>query len=159
LTRTGLWPHFFEGATDLSGSLGAEADSTINISAFGEHPILDKNVSLFPELSVGQCQLFALCRAIIKVNEGRYAGVKPVVLLDEVTSSLDFATESTIHLIIDEDFTGQGHTVIIVAHRLGALAEHTKSGRDAVALMRDGRLEEVITDIKPTTFKILREKR
>lgn len=65
--------------------------------------------------------------------------MKPVVLLDEVTSSLDPATESTIHKIIDEEFTGKGHTVVIVAHRIGVVAE----GRDRVVVMGDGRLLEV----------------
>jgi ABC-type multidrug transport system fused ATPase/permease subunit len=148
LARTRLWPHFFGGDADVSGGLAVDA-----------HPILDKKVSLFPELSVGQCQLFALCRALIKVKELQGAGVKPVVLLDEVTSSIDFATESTIHSIIDEEFTGKGHTVIIVAHRLSVLPEHTKEGRDVVVLMRDGRLQEIITDVRPMAFKILGENR
>jgi len=127
LERTGIWNHFIDGGDGMNGGLGAD-----DISAFGEHPILDKKVSQFPQLSVGQCQLFDLCRALVKVNSVQCAGVKPVVLLDEVTSSLDFDTESTIHSIINGEFTEKGHTVIIVAHRLSVLAEHTKPGRDVV---------------------------
>lgn len=161
LVRTGLWSHFFfEGYTDgNNGCLVVENGNAIDdISTLSEHhPILDKKISQFQELSVGQCQLFALCRALITVNNTvRCAeGVKPVILLDEVTSSMDPATESTIHSIIDEEFSGKGHTVIIIAHRLGLLAEHAKPGRDVVVLMRDGRSQEVITDIGPTTFQIL----
>jgi ATP-binding cassette subfamily C (CFTR/MRP) protein 1 len=76
--------------------------------------------------------------------------VTPVVVLDEVTSSLDVATESTIYRIVDEEFTKKGHTVITIAHRLGNL--YTKVGRDAVAFMADGRLQEVRRDLVPSTF-------
>jgi ATP-binding cassette, subfamily C (CFTR/MRP), member 1 len=157
LVRTGLWQHFLGGVTDMSGCLETEAGNAIDLPAFEEHRILDKKVSLLQELSVGQCHLFALSRALIKVNTVRCAGVKPVILLDEVTSSLDFVTESTIHDIIDEEFTGKGHTVIIVAHRLGLLSERTKPGRDVVVVMGDGRLQEIITDVSTRMFKVLGE--
>jgi ABC-type multidrug transport system fused ATPase/permease subunit len=154
LAKTGLWKHFLAGETDVGG--GEMAHPATNISSsFGEHPILDQKISMFQELSVGQCQLFAVCGALVKVRSLRGSGVKPVILLDEVTSSVDSTTESTIYRIIDDEFTEKGHTVIIVAHRLGALKEHTKTGRDAVALMADGRLQEVIEDLNPGTFQRL----
>ncbi|TVY68841.1 ABC transporter FUM19 [Lachnellula suecica] len=137
LSKTGLWQHFLGGSTD----------ETSEIPTFIENPVLDKKISLFQELSVGQCQLFGLCRALIKANSMHRAGVKPVVLLDEVSSSLDITMESTIHRIIDEELTGKGYTVIMVAHRLGVLTEHAKPGRDVVVMMGDGRLQEVITDL------------
>jgi ATP-binding cassette, subfamily C (CFTR/MRP), member 1 len=149
LTKAGLWPHFFMSDTHSDG----EGDTVINISGSDEYPVLDRKVSLFQELSVGQCQLFAMCRALVKVNSLRRSGVKPVIILDEVTSSLDTATESTIHHIIDDELTDKGHTVIIVTHRLGALEEHTETGRDAVALMADGRLQEVVEDLGLATFQ------
>ncbi|KAH8596734.1 putative ABC transporter [Bisporella sp. PMI_857] len=145
LSKTGLWPHFFGGSTGSNESLDSEAT---DISLFVEHPILDRKVSDFQELSGGQYQLFGLCRALVKAKTSRRAGVTPVVLLDEVTSSLDLATESTIYSIIEEEFTSKGHTVIIVAHRLGVLAEHTKPGRDFLVVMQDGRIQEVITDFQ-----------
>ncbi|KAH8684429.1 putative ABC transporter [Tricladium varicosporioides] len=148
LTRTKLWLHFCEGFADVNGYSGVGSGDAID-----EHPILDKKISLLQELSVGQCQLFALSRALIKVDMIRRTGVKPVILLDEVTSSLDFATESTIHDIIDEELTGKGHTVIIVAHRFDVLAEHIEPGRDVVALIKDGELQEIITNISSTKVK------
>ncbi len=81
--------------------------------------------------------------------------MKLVIFLDEVTSSLDLATESTIHDIIDEEFTGKGHTVIVVAHRLSVLTERAGVGRDVVALMEDGRLQKVIEDVNSIRLKIL----
>lgn len=149
LNKAGLFSHFLEGHTYSGG----EPDTMADISDTGAHPILDQKVSLLPKLSVGQCQLFALCRALAKASSLRRSGVKPVVLLDEVTSSLDPGTESTIHRIIDNEFTEQGHTVIIVAHKLGTLEKHMKAGRDAVAMMADGRLEEVIDYLGPETFQ------
>ncbi|KAF2968293.1 hypothetical protein GQX73_g5239 [Xylaria multiplex] len=145
ISKAGLGSHF------LSRNIrsGEEAAS------FAEHPILDRKLSLFKELSVGQCQLFALCRALVKTISLRDSGVMPVVLLDEITSSLDTTTESIVHRIIDDEFTKRGHTVIIVAHRLGALEEHTNPGRDAVVLMADGRVQEVIQDLGPATFQNL----
>lgn len=91
------------------------------------------------------------------VSSLQCSGVKPVVVLDEVTSSLDSVTESTIHRIIDDEFTEKGHTVIIVAHRLGAMEKHTKIGRDALALMADGQLQEVIEDLGPVVFQRFRQ--
>ncbi|CZR52737.1 related to multidrug resistance protein [Phialocephala subalpina] len=147
LARCGLWKHFLA------------SDTEVNVPDFAQHPILDTKISLFSELSVGQCQLFALCRGIIKANAMRVGGVKSIVLLDEVTSSLDHATESTIHGIIDEEFTGKGHTVIIVAHRLSVLSEYMRPGRDIVAMLGDGKLVEVIRDLRGDTLKTLGEKR
>jgi ATP-binding cassette subfamily C (CFTR/MRP) protein 1 len=138
LVRTGLWQHFIGSATTVES-------------------VLDKKLSSLPELSAGQCQLFALCRAILRANAMRTVGVKPVILLDEVTSSLDYATESTICRILDEEFTSKGHTVIMIAHRLGALMDCLEPDRDVVALVADGKLQDVITDLTPERFRTLGE--
>jgi ATP-binding cassette subfamily C (CFTR/MRP) protein 1 len=137
LLKAGLWSHFSTGNADIDG----QAANVIRITAIDEHRILDQKISQFKELSVGQCQLFALSRALVKASSLRLSGVKPVVVLDEVTSSLDSETESTIYRIINDEFTEQGLTVIIVAHRLSVLTEHTKIGRDSVVFMADGALQ------------------
>ncbi|KAI0555381.1 putative ABC transporter [Xylaria curta] len=145
LSKARLWSHFFGGRT--AGRI-EETDTFGNFASLSEHPILDQRMSLFSEMSVGQCQLFALCRALVKASFLERSGIKPIVLLDEATSSLDSATESTIYRIIDEEFTAKGHTVIIVAHKLGALEKFMKTGRDAVAVMSDGRLQDVSLDME-----------
>ena len=142
LAKGGLWSHFVESDKRVVGGIA--------ISGFNENPFLEKKVSLLQELSVGQCQLFAICRALAKASALRALGVTPVVVFDEVISSLDVATGSTIYRIVDEEFTQKVHTVIIIAHWLGNL--HTKVGRDAVAFMADGRLQEVRRDLVPSTF-------
>lgn len=140
LEQTGLWLHF----------AGSEMDT------MDTHSILERKISSLQELSVGQCQLFAISRAILKVRAMRSAGIKPIILLDEVTSSLDHATESTIHHIIDDEFTSIGHTVIMVAHRMGGMLESMRVGRDIVVLMGDGRIEEIITDLTSRSLHMLR---
>lgn len=155
LQRTELWSHFLQGAPGGEEGFGVDSESGIHNLASDQHPILDRNLSSFPELSVGQGQLLALCRALIKAQTAECFGRKPVVLLDEVTSSLDSVTESIIHGIIDDEFTEKGHTVIWVAHRIGLLANHTVPGRDVIVLLGDGRLQEVITDLSQMAFEKL----
>ncbi|KAH8689022.1 putative ABC transporter [Talaromyces proteolyticus] len=145
LTKMDLWLHFTES--------GGERDTAVAIPGIGRHPILDQKVSQLQELSVGQRQLFALCRALVKVGMLRRSGFKPVIMLDEVTSSLDTVTESTIYRIINDEFTEKGHTTIIVAHRLGGLGEYIESGRDFMAFMADGRLQAVSENLDWVTFR------
>jgi ABC-type multidrug transport system fused ATPase/permease subunit len=133
LTTVGLWLHFCNGTAHVSGTF----------SRLGEHPVSDQKLSLLRGLSAGQCQLLGVCRALVKTSSLRDSGVKAVVLLDEVTSSLDVATESAIHHTIDVEVLEKGHTVIVVAHRLGSLDE-MKAGRDVVVVMADGRVRKVI---------------
>lgn len=150
LERTELWEHFKQGSAGMNEMLGTGSGLSIDILPYNQHPILDKNLSMLSELSVGQGHLLALCRALVKAQTAQRSGRKPVVLLDEVTSSLDPSTESVIHGIIDDEFTQKGYTVIFVAHRIEVLAKSsTKSGRDVVVLLGDGRLQEVFTDLNP----------
>lgn len=142
LQKTELWSRFQQGATGMDEYFGVDSRSS---SAF--HHILDTKLSDLPELSVGQTQLLALCRALVKAHSAQCIGRKPVVLLDEVTASLDPATESIVHRLIDEAFTEKGHTVLWVAHRIDVLTKYTPPGRDVVVVvLGDGRLQEVITD-------------
>ncbi|RAH71174.1 putative ABC transporter [Aspergillus aculeatinus CBS 121060] len=144
LGKAGLQKHF--SAVEARGADDSLATVIDILEDSSEHTVLDRKVSSFSELSVGQCQLFALCRALIKARVLRGRGVRPVVVLDEVTSALDAETEATIQGIIDEEFTQMGHTVIVVAHRVGGLVEQLIPGRDAVAVMADGRLLDVAED-------------
>ncbi|KAI8266011.1 ABC transporter atnG [Colletotrichum sp. SAR11_239] len=87
---------------------------------------LDGNVA--PEaLSQGQKQLLSLARAIMRRCR--------IVVLDEVTSSLDLETEQLIWRVLQEEFTGC--TVIVIAHRL-----ETIIGFDRVAVLDEGTIIE-----------------
>jgi ABC-type multidrug transport system fused ATPase/permease subunit len=68
----------------------------------------------------------------------------PIVLLDEVTSALDSGVEEIVHGIIDEEFCGKGHTVIMVSHRVGGLLSGARPERDVVVWMSDGGIQEVV---------------
>jgi ATP-binding cassette, subfamily C (CFTR/MRP), member 1 len=73
-------------------------------------------------LSAGQKQLFSLGRAILRrrvrsralsVGEKSHGGI---LLLDEVSSSVDFATDRLMQGIIREEFAE--YSIIMVSHRL-----------------------------------------
>ncbi|KAI5464884.1 P-loop containing nucleoside triphosphate hydrolase protein [Mariannaea sp. PMI_226] len=72
------------------------------------------------DLSAGQKQLFSLARAILRkrirdrLNDGeKYGGI---LLLDEVSSSVDKATDRAMQEIIRTEF--ERYTIIMVSHRL-----------------------------------------
>lgn len=130
LQKTGLWQVF-------------SGDSPV------DETIFDKPLGSLPTLSVGQSQLLALARGIVQKHAyslARYSddvpqeAVKPIILLDEAISSLDSETESQIYDLVEEEFVEQGHTVIIVSHRLDGLVRRLRPGKDAVAVLSDGQL-------------------
>ncbi|KPM39265.1 ABC transporter C family member 3 [Neonectria ditissima] len=87
-------------------------------------------------LSQGQKQLFNLARAVVRRRvRSRLGAEGGVLLLDEVSSSVDSQTEETMLNIIRDEF--QGYTVIMVAHRLELAMKC-----DRVIVMDGGRLGE-----------------
>ncbi|KAI1209043.1 ABC transporter [Annulohypoxylon truncatum] len=143
LSKVYLWQHF--------NSI-PDQDELGDVNAC-THPILDRAITSLPPLSVGQRQLLALARALLQVYVINTLGAKPIILLDEATSSLDSSTEKMILDIINEELASKGHTVIMVAHRVGAAVSHLREGVDAVVWMKDGRIEKVgdVSDIMNMT--------
>ncbi|KAF3061093.1 Multidrug resistance-associated protein 1 [Daldinia childiae] len=133
LSKTRLWRHF--NSALIPGSLHDTSSST--------HPILDQTLASLPSLSVGQGQLLALARALLHVYTINTLCAKPIILLDEATSSLDSSTEKLILDIVHEELTCKGHTVIMVAHRVGAAVAHLRKGIDVVVWMKDGSIEKI----------------
>ncbi|KAK6435588.1 hypothetical protein LTR95_008218, partial [Oleoguttula sp. CCFEE 5521] len=79
-------------------------------------------------LSHGQMQLFAVARTLLRPSK--------LLVLDEMTSSVDAATEQRVMDIIHEGF--KGFTIIAVAHRLQTIV-----GYDMIVVMDAGRIVEV----------------
>ncbi|OTB06021.1 hypothetical protein M426DRAFT_319383 [Hypoxylon sp. CI-4A] len=133
LSKVNLWQHF--------NSIPDRIE--IPDKHFSTHPILDRPLASLPPLSVGQGQLLALARALLQAYQISASGARPIILLDEATSSLDTSTEEQILDIVHKEFTENGHTVVMVAHRVGAALSRLRRGRDVVVWMKDGRIEKV----------------
>ncbi|KAM7191633.1 putative ABC multidrug transporter [Naviculisporaceae sp. PSN 640] len=91
-------------------------------------------------LSQGQKQLFSLARALLRGKvRARLAGgdnVGGVLLLDEVSSSVDGETEKAIQRVIEAEF--RSYTVVAVSHRLEVVMDF-----DRVVVMDTGSIVEV----------------
>ncbi|KAK3694050.1 ABC transporter type 1, transmembrane domain-containing protein [Podospora appendiculata] len=165
-----------QGSSDSSSSSGSGRTS-LYTPLLGDHrrpqshdkaasSILDKPLSSLSALSGGQTQLLALARGLVQARvisrinsqtsvyssfeSTRHVSPTPIVLLDEVTSSLDAATEAAVYDIIQEEFINNKYTVIMVTHKLGAFQASQKrrrqqgrsDGGDVVMVwMRNGQVE------------------
>lgn len=118
----------------------------------------DRALSSFPVLSAGQAQLLSLTRALLQLQTRSSASSAsysdhdngkrmPIILLDEITASLDAETESAVYDVVEEVFIngrdGAGHTVLIVTHRPSALTRRLRPGQDVTVWMGNGKVERV----------------
>ena len=78
-------------------------------------------------LSAGQRQLIAFARAL--------AFDRPILVLDEATSSVDTETEGLIQEALQVLL--EGRTAIVIAHRLSTI-----QGADRILVLHKGRLRE-----------------
>jgi len=86
-------------------------------------------------LSVGQKQLLSMARAILRGSR--------VILMDEVTASVDYETDALIQNSIRTAPSLCEATIITVAHRLQTIADS-----DKVFVISDGRLQEQGTPLE-----------
>ncbi|KAI1078186.1 ABC transporter [Whalleya microplaca] len=140
LEKVHLWKHFNSTYREDEAPASDHESQRVQTTS---HPILDGTLGSLPSLSVGQGQLIALARALLQVYTISASGAKPVILLDEATSSLDPETEAIMLDIIHNELTCQRYTVIVVAHRLSIAASRMRKGVDVVIWMKDGKIEKV----------------
>ncbi|KAI5212502.1 multidrug resistance-like protein [Aureobasidium subglaciale] len=88
-------------------------------------------------LSAGQRQLLSLARVLIRKRDRTVQGAEGgILLLDEVSSSVDHTTERLMQEIIDAQFTK--YTVVAVSHRLDMIMDF-----DRVVVMDKGEIVEI----------------
>ncbi|KAG6873111.1 hypothetical protein C0995_002774 [Termitomyces sp. Mi166 len=80
--------------------------------------------------SVGERQLIALCRALVKNSR--------IIVLDEATSSVDVETDAKLQRTIKREFASS--TLLCIAHRLNTIAYY-----DRVLVMDAGKVAEFDT--------------
>ncbi|MBZ5997291.1 ABC transporter ATP-binding protein [Leuconostoc gasicomitatum] len=106
-----------------------EAAKSIGIDHFirtlpnGYDTVINESVSL----SVGQKQLLTIVRALIRN--------KPMLILDEATSSVDTRTEEQLQKAMD--VLSKGRTSLVIAHRLSTI-----KNADNIVVLNQGRIVE-----------------
>lgn len=144
LIKTRLWAHFVNAPNN-------ERQSPLTIDN-----ILGTTISSLPGMSKGQLQLLNIARALVRKEMCLYstgATAKPIILLDEATSSMDAEMEQAMDRLIDEEFVSQGHTVIAVTHKLDAadrVAIVTKSPileKEAILSLQAGKVTKLSNNI------------
>ncbi|KAG9037596.1 hypothetical protein FRB95_004816 [Tulasnella sp. JGI-2019a] len=80
--------------------------------------------------SQGQRQLIAMARALLRQSS--------IIIMDEATSSIDFAADSAVQKTIREEFTNA--LLITIAHRIRTIIDY-----DRLIVMDQGRIVEIDT--------------
>ena len=116
------------GATDeevVAAARHARADRFIRALPGGYDMVISEEAD---NLSAGQMQLITIARAVL--------ADRPLLILDEATSSVDTLTEKRIRDAMR--FLMQGRTSFVIAHRLSTIRE-----ADLILLMHEGRIQEI----------------
>ncbi|KAJ9142479.1 Multidrug resistance-associated protein 1 [Pleurostoma richardsiae] len=129
--RANLDPFGTATAADCRAALDAVGLSLLVDS----HGGLDTGMSA-EALSQGQKQLFSLARALLRRRLRAATGIHGgILLLDEVSSSVDMDTDRAMREVIEREF--EGYTIVMVSHRLEMVM-----GFDRVVVMSRGEVVE-----------------
>ena len=128
----------FHPRRSIADSIGESVRSLCGRKADFDRGTLAARVGLTPELmeryprqlSGGQCQRFAIARAV---------AVAPAILLcDEITSALDVSSQAQILRLLAEICRGSEMSAVFVSHNLAVVS----SLCDRILVMRSGRTVE-----------------
>lgn len=108
----------------IEAAKAAHVDHFIKTLPDGYDALMNENSD---NISQGQKQLLTIARAIL--------ADRPILILDEATSSVDTRTESLIQSAMDHLMAGR--TSFIIAHRLSTIRN-----ADTILVMRDGDIVE-----------------
>ncbi|MGO3169795.1 MAG: ABC transporter ATP-binding protein, partial [Bavariicoccus seileri] len=108
----------------IEAAKAAHVDHFIKTLPDGYEALMNENSD---NISQGQKQLLTIARAIL--------ADRPILILDEATSSVDTRTESLIQSAMDHLMAGR--TSFIIAHRLSTIRN-----ADTILVMRDGDIVE-----------------
>eukprot|EP00392_Amoebophrya_sp_AT5.2_P000067 g67.t1 len=113
-----------------AGTPGPKNSGATTASANQSHITLDTKMSAHgANLSAGEGQLIAFARMLLRRGEAQ------IVILDEPSSNLDYATDARITELLRTVL--RQHTVLLIAHRLDTL-----SRCDKVLVMENGSVAE-----------------
>ncbi|KAJ7499425.1 multidrug resistance-associated ABC transporter [Mycena latifolia] len=108
-----------------SSDTADEALDTVNSNIFRD---LDSSVSEGGQnFSAGEKQLLCIARAILKKSK--------IILMDEATASVDYATDELIGKTINQEFAES--TILTIAHRIRSVVTY-----DKILLLDQGRIAE-----------------
>jgi ATP-binding cassette subfamily C (CFTR/MRP) protein 1 len=131
LQKLHLWSHFQDAESDTGNAKDAGR-------------LLTLPLSFFPPLSVGQTQLLSLACSVLKASYQVSKGRKPIILLDEPAANLDDDYESLSSRMIEEEFTKNGHTVLMITHSSKDLKERVRPDKDILVKISNGSVNVVV---------------
>ncbi|KAI2671649.1 hypothetical protein CBS147355_8641 [Penicillium roqueforti] len=146
LSKTGLWSK--ASRSELRDTFLGRTTNGIVLDTTNPG-FLDQPLASFAPVSTGQMQMLAFTQALLRVQSSTQnpdpviSQRKPIVLLDEASSSLDLETDIKMQEMLRDYFTNQGHTTIAISHRLNTLRKELRPGVDTTVWMADGRPEEL----------------
>ncbi|KAK1138802.1 hypothetical protein N8T08_001763 [Aspergillus melleus] len=160
LKQTGLWPHI-HSSSEFQERHAAVSTSTDAAHMHDYLDIIDKPLSTFSPVSAGQRQMFALAQALLRVQPrsstaptddcGTYYDdreTKPIVILDEPSSSLDPETEAKMQELMKEHIIEKGHTVIMISHRDINAQKDVRQRFGTVIWMKNGKVLKFMASLK-----------
>src|SRR3990172_2904129 len=146
--RVGFVFQFFNLIPSLTARENVELAAELVSDPLDPVVVLEKvglrgRIDHFPsELSGGEQQRVAVARALVKNP--------PLLLCDEPTGELDYATGISVLEVISEAAHGGGRAVIVVTHNaiIGQMA-------DRVVRLRSGRIDRVLENSNPISPQLL----